>query len=480
MKKTLRIMGLCALAALTIASCKKEDGKAGMSFQATLTQPTEEGRTHIGAGDWLMWDNNDAIKLFTADGTSATFTTHDANVTTATFSGDIDAASAYCAFYPAAQATGLNTDGKVVLTLANEQQYAEGGFANGTYPMAAYTTGTTFEFHSPCGLLAIPMKGTATVTSIELTGKLNEPLAGQLLIDPVGFNPTNPTYTLGDYQTTVTLNCGSGVTLDANTAKTFYFVVPKNVFAQGFEAVVKNGGTEITRLVTTNNNIIAAERIRLMPEVTVTGGGEGGDEHAYVDLGLPSGTLWATCNVGANAPEEYGDYFAWGETSPKDYYFWDSYQHCIEVVNDWGYEDYLLTKYCSDSYCGYNGFTDDLTTLLPEDDAATANWGDGWRMPTLAEFQELLDNTTVTWTQQNGVNGRLFTASNGNSLFLPAAGDRWGFGFEYVGDGAGYWSSSLYTDHPYDAWNYYGGSNSYGVGDIDRDYGLPVRPVREN
>ena len=148
MKKTLRIMGLCALAALTIASCKKEDGKA-VAFQATLTQPTEEGRTHIGAGDWLMWDNNDAIKLFTADGTSATFTTHDANVTTATFSGDIDEADAYCAFYPAAQATGLNTDGKVVLTLANEQQYAEGGFANGTYPMAAYTTGTTFEFHSP-------------------------------------------------------------------------------------------------------------------------------------------------------------------------------------------------------------------------------------------------------------------------------------------------------------------------------------------
>ena len=215
---------------------------------------------------------------------------------------------------------------------------------------------------------------------------------------------------MGDYQTTVTLNCGSGVTLDANTAKTFYFVVPKNVFAQGFTAVVKNGGTEITRLETTQNNIIAAERIRLMPEVTVTGGG-GGDTHAYVDLGLPSGLLWATCNVGANAPEEIGDNFAWGETTPKNTYDWSNYQHCNG-------SEYTLTKYCNDAEYGYNGFTDNLTTLLPEDDAATANWGNGWRMPTYEEWKELYNNTTMTGTTQNGVEGALFTA-NGNSLFLP-------------------------------------------------------------
>ena len=144
----------------------------------------------------------------------------------------------------------------------------------------------------------------------------------------------------------------------------------------------------------------------------------GGDDHAYVDLGLPSGLLWAACNVGANAPEEYGDYFAWGETQPKDVYNWSTYQYCMGSNN-------TLTKYCTDPNYGYNGFTDNLTILLPEDDAATANWGNGWRMPTKEEWQELLDNTTVTWTQQNGVNGRLFTGSNGNSLFLPAAG-RWG------------------------------------------------------
>ena len=97
-------------------------------------------------------------------------------------------------------------------------------------------------------------------------------------------------------------------------------------------------------------------------------------DHAYVDLGLPSGLLWATCNLGANNPEDYGDYFAWGETQPKDDFSWTNYQYCMGSFN-------TLTKYCNNPDIGYNGFIDDLTTLLPEDDAATANWGDEWRMP---------------------------------------------------------------------------------------------------
>ena len=100
--------------------------------------------------------------------------------------------------------------------------------------------------------------------------------------------------------------------------------------------------------------------------------------HEYVDLGLPSGLLWATCNVGADAPEDYGDYIAWGETTPKTTYNWSTYQYCMGSYN-------TLTKYCNKTSFGYNGFTDNLTTLLPEDDAATANWGSGWRMPTEEE-----------------------------------------------------------------------------------------------
>ena len=203
---------------------------------------------------------------------------------------------------------------------------------------------------------------------------------------------------------------------------------------------------------------------------TLIGGG-GSDDHEYVDLGLPSGTLWATCNVGANSPEEYGDYFAWGETLPKDTYNWSTYQYCNGDYNQ-------LTKYCYGSVCGYNGFTDDLTVLLPEDDAATANWGEDWRMPFEDEWKELYNNTMSTWTTQNGVNGLRFTASNGNSLFLPASGRRWEDELGYVGSAGRYWSSVLGWDYPVNAWSF--ASDYWDMFFDNRNYGLSVRPVRSS
>ena len=196
----------------------------------------------------------------------------------------------------------------------------------------------------------------------------------------------------------------------------------------------------------------------------------GGDDHEYVDLGLPSGLLWATCNVGAETPEDYGDYFAWGETMPKGVYNWNTYQYCMGSEN-------TLTKYCNKSSYGYNGFIDNLTTLLPEDDAATANWGSSWRMPTVEDWEELYNNTTVTWTTQNGVRGRLFTASNGNSLFLPAAGVRWDGELNYTGDSCHYWSSSRYTSDPSSAWDFYSEVSGIYVIQNRRYFGHSVRAV---
>ena len=117
-----------------------------------------------------------------------------------------------------------------------------------------------------------------------------------------------------------------------------------------------------------------------------------------------------------------------------------------------------------------------VTSLLSEDDAATANWGNGWRMPTKGEFQELYNNTTVSWTTQNGVNGRLFTADNGNSLFLPAAG-YCGSSPINAGTYGYYWCRSLYTDCPYYAWNFHFLSGGYEVYHAYRIHGFPVRPV---
>ncbi len=195
--------------------------------------------------------------------------------------------------------------------------------------------------------------------------------------------------------------------------------------------------------------------------------------HDFVDLGLPSGTLWATCNVGATNPEDYGDYFAWGETTTKETYRWNTYSLCNDGSN------HKLTKYCNNSSYGNNGFTDTLTTLESVDDAATANWGSAWRMPTKEDFEELNNNCTKTWTTQNGVNGALFTGPNGKSVFLPAAGYYLGSELLTAGSLVHYWSSSLYTDTTTIAWNF-SNANDYGYGMDNNDgrfFGFSIRPV---
>ena len=197
------------------------------------------------------------------------------------------------------------------------------------------------------------------------------------------------------------------------------------------------------------------------------------DTMEYADLGLPSGTLWATCNVGASSPEEYGDYFAWGETSPKSEYNWSTYTWCNGSYD-------TMTKYCQQSGYGYNGFTDSLTELLAEDDAATANWGSGWRMPSLDQIKELYNSnyTTTTWTTQNGVNGRKITSKNGNSIFLPAAGYRYDASLDDAGSYGNYWSRSLSTSYSYSACNLCFSSIYVDWRNYDRSYGRSVRPVR--
>ena len=169
------------------------------------------------------------------------------------------------------------------------------------------------------------------------------------------------------------------------------------------------------------------------------------ENHDYIDLGLPSGTLWATCNIGADNPEEYGDYFAWGETAPKINYSWSTYKWCNDSL-------YMLTKYCTDSSYGYNGFVDNKTELDPEDDAAYVNWGPSWSMPTKEQLDELREKCTWTWTAQNNVNGRLVTGPNGNTLFLPATGSCWNDSVYSAGSWGYYWSRTLYST-PCDAYN---------------------------
>ena len=183
-----------------------------------------------------------------------------------------------------------------------------------------------------------------------------------------------------------------------------------------------------------------------------------GKQHEAVDLGLPSGTKWASCNVGATKPEEYGGYYAWGETEEKEYYDWSTYIHCdgsYSTCHDLG-SDISGTKY----------------------DVAHVKWGGNWCMPTKDDIKELIDNCTREWTTLNGVKGMKFTSKiNGNNIFLPAAGSRW-YGVIYsAGESGDYWSSTQYPSYSDLAYSLY--FDSYGAywSDCDRYCGRSVRPV---
>jgi len=195
-------------------------------------------------------------------------------------------------------------------------------------------------------------------------------------------------------------------------------------------------------------------------------------EHEYVDLGLPSGTLWATENIkDANGNELY---FAWGETQGYT-------AEQVGTDKNFSWEDYefgtdtALTKYNE---------TDGLTVLEPEDDAATANWGDGWRMPTKEEFEELTANTEYEWTEIDGVQGGKFTSTvsgyTDKFLFFPAVGDAGDGRVDGVGDYGSCWSVSLNDESVSDAWRLGFTDGVCGVDDNSRCYGYSVRPVRSN
>ena len=184
--------------------------------------------------------------------------------------------------------------------------------------------------------------------------------------------------------------------------------------------------------------------------------------HEYVDLGLPSGLKWATCNVGATSPEEYGDYFAWGETSTKAEY------------NSSNSVTYGLTI----SRLQSQGYIDNNGNLTAQHDAATANWGGDWRMPTKEELNELRNNCTWSWARHNGVGGYKVKGPNGNNIFLPTAGCRYMSSLSDAGRYGNYWSSTPFDDSQ-SACNLNFSSDNHDMLYYFRINGLSVRPVLE-
>jgi hypothetical protein len=275
----------------------------------------------------------------------------------------------------------------------------------------------------------------------------------------------NPAITATSATNTFTITLSNFTVAENETSTIYFMLAPTNLLGETLEITLWDEDGEYIKYEVAGKNFVAGTAYAY----TLTEGEKFDASITYnaVDLGLPSGTLWADRNVGAATPEAYGDYFAWGETEPKDYYYWDSYK--------WYNGSYdTLTKYCTYSS---EGTLDNKRTLDLEDDAAYVNMGSEWRMPTTDEQYELLHNCTWTRTTQNGVNGYKVTGDNGNSIFLPAAGYRCDGDLGNVGSCGDYWSSSLSGGGSVWAFGLHFGSDSYYWDANYRYYGRSVRAV---
>lgn len=280
--------------------------------------------------------------------------------------------------------------------------------------------------------------------------------------------------------TNITANsayCGGNVTDDGNgtvTARGICWSETHNPTINNIYSEETNNGTGTGSFTSQLTNLKENTTYYVRAYATYEKGTIYGEEKSFkteslingydwVDLGLPSGLKWATCNVGASSPEDYGDYFAWGETETKSEYT----------------KSNSLTHGLTISGLHSQGYIDGSGNLTPSHDAATANWGGSWRMPTADEIQELLDECTWTWTTQNGVNGYKVTGPNGNHIFLPAAGFRSGSSLYYAGEDGSYWSSTPYESDSSRAYYLYFLSDNQYVYCFDRGDGRSVRPVAE-
>ena len=286
-----------------------------------------------------------------------------------------------------------------------------------------------------------------------------------VLVGSVSFDKTSLSLIVGDeYTLTATVNPDNA---DNKTLKWTSSEESVAIVDKSGKVKAKSKGTAVIKAEAQDGSGTFASCIVVVKEPFV---------FSAVDLGLS--VKWANANMGAGSEEDYGDYYAWGETQTKSNYDWGTYKWCMGSYQ-------TLTKYCTSSYYGYNGL-DGKTVLDPEDDAAHVNLGGAWRMPTEAEWTELMANCTWTWTNDyngTGVSGRIVTSKKkgyeNKSIFLPAAGYRYNTYLHAAGSYGYYWSSSLEVGTPSGAWHVYFSSGYVYWDGYNRSYGQSVRPVTE-
>lgn len=505
-----------AAASLIAVSCSRFEYKDDLSsggkvFHASFeTVGAPDTKTYLDSEHKLLWTADDRLSIFEGNTynqqyrytgqtgeTSADFE----KVQTSGFHSGNDISSNY-AVYPYLQENKIGNDGKMTIALPSVQQYAAGSFGVGANTMVAVTNGTSdtfLAFKNLCGYLVIKLYGEGTVKSISFKGNNGEKIAGSAAV--TASYGSEPYVVMTNTATKeITLDCGSGVALGSTsqTATEFWFCIPPVTFSKGFSIKVTNTSGWAMEKSISSSRTISRNTINPMSALEVEFTEPPIPVPEMVDLGLS--VKWASFNIGASKPEEYGDYYAWGETEP---YYEVGYAQ-EDPQNHWktgyGTDGYSFANYkwCNGSYKSltkYNtqseyGSVDHKTGLEQKDDVAHIKLGDEWRMPTYAEWNELIENCIWTWVTVNGVDGYKVTSNKSGYtdkwIFLPAAGCRISDDLYDVGSEGYFWSSSLHmgikgVESPasFDAMivNFFSDHVDMGNYVAPRYRGLSIRPV---
>ncbi|MBO4664143.1 MAG: fimbrillin family protein [Bacteroidaceae bacterium] len=485
-----------AMAVVMLASCSSEEdceivkkytGNVEITAESYVFEDsnTRTNLTNTGSEITFAWDNNEVIGIFPVAPTTniqakQVLRNKSGNNTSATFDGAGWALlyeNTYAAYYPFQNTLADVTYDAVPISMTDQEQIGNNSLAH---------IGNGYDFMY--AIATVPTNGNIHFSFKHVTSVLYLSLT---MPDAATWKSLTITNTKGNnvFTTNATMNVANGNVTSVNTVPEITLGL-KNVKTTTSNKVLNlyigllpttPGEVELMAITTENKCYKAKVNITktfvagraykytaspVMETPPPSNGYENG--HTYVDLGLS--VKWATMNVGASKPTDYGKYFAWGETSTKSDYDWDNYSY--------GDESYL-TKYCTEKDFGV---VDGRTTLELSDDAAHVFWGGKWRTPTISEMKELLKKCTWTWVSSyNGTsgNGYKVTGPNGNVIFLPAAGGKYSYQNINPGTYGYYWTSSVNDEYNIFAWYISFNSNIHFNGNDKRIYGRPIRAVCE-
>jgi hypothetical protein len=487
--------------ALGLTSCQNELAEltpsGGERITLSVTQDDAAAtRTYLNDDKKVVWSDGDALSLFDTKNINQPFElTKGAGSTTGEFGGtvSVDSRKEYCAVYPYDADYTFSSGTVTGVTLPAEQTAVANGFDKSAAIMTGYTTDAkNLAFKQLCAFVQITTESATKKIVFKANG--TESLAGTLsvAIDEEGIGTA--TVTSGGTGTVTLVPAGNEESIAAGT---YLIAVLPGTLEQGFTMeCVGTDGIELTRSYNGSTSVLNRKAVINMGTASVAQGWTPTvNGHGYVDLGIRMNgkkILFATCNVGADSPEEYGDYFAWGATEPYYTGYTKNGTTLITTLTVTSWKDGMSDGYSlanapyyssgTGSDAIYTKYTAGGDVLAAEDDAASVQWGADWRMPTTEEMQALYNNTTSTWTDNynnTGIAGYIFTG-NGSSLFLPAAGSF--DGVLHFGGGSGgtgnYWSSTLYDLTEDGRLLYFHSGNVVPQLVSNRCFGFSVRAVR--